>query len=231
MVWLYAGGVSLILPDMRFGTVSLDWVTYVGRVYATVGNLLYHMQHIYTSNSYRNKVVQIANHHQRDSNIPSTKSYAAIPQPNLNDRDTDEAPQYTKGGGYVPLNGTPLQFFYDSESTGGNIHYDHIVEIAAEVIEPENVSITVKSFSELCYTTQPILGMGESYLLYMVVYADRVVELNLGCGVTDNMLVGKREFSAVFPDFLSWIQRCVEEAKAAAGHSFYPGLNLDIPFT
>ena len=24
MVWLYAGGVSLILPDVRFGTVSLD---------------------------------------------------------------------------------------------------------------------------------------------------------------------------------------------------------------
>ena len=29
MVWLYTGGVSLILPDVRFGTVSLDWVTNV----------------------------------------------------------------------------------------------------------------------------------------------------------------------------------------------------------
>ena len=28
VVWLYAGGVGLILPDVRFGTVSLDWVTY-----------------------------------------------------------------------------------------------------------------------------------------------------------------------------------------------------------
>jgi len=27
VVWL-AGDVSLILPDVRFGTVSLDWVTY-----------------------------------------------------------------------------------------------------------------------------------------------------------------------------------------------------------
>jgi len=25
-VWLYAGGVSLILPDFRFGTFSQDWV-------------------------------------------------------------------------------------------------------------------------------------------------------------------------------------------------------------
>jgi len=28
MVWLYAGGVSLILPDVQFGTVSQDWVTF-----------------------------------------------------------------------------------------------------------------------------------------------------------------------------------------------------------
>jgi len=27
MVWLYAGGVSLILPKVQFGMVSLDWVT------------------------------------------------------------------------------------------------------------------------------------------------------------------------------------------------------------
>jgi len=28
VMWLYAGGLSLILPDVRFGTVSLNWVTY-----------------------------------------------------------------------------------------------------------------------------------------------------------------------------------------------------------
>jgi len=27
-MWLYAGGVNLILRDVRFGTVSLDWVTF-----------------------------------------------------------------------------------------------------------------------------------------------------------------------------------------------------------
>jgi len=27
VVWLYAGDVSLILPDVQFGMVSLDWVT------------------------------------------------------------------------------------------------------------------------------------------------------------------------------------------------------------
>ena len=29
VVWLYTGGVSLILPDVQFGTVSQDCVTYI----------------------------------------------------------------------------------------------------------------------------------------------------------------------------------------------------------
>ena len=144
----------------------------------------------------------------------------------VNNSDIDESPQYTVGGGFMPPNGTPLLFFYDCESTGGNIHYDHIVEIAAEVIEPEKVNITVKSFSELCYTPQPILGIGNVCIQPIILLALKTHIL--GCGVTDEMLVGKREFSAVFPDFLSWIQKCVTEAKKAAGNSFYPGLNPNI---
>ena len=32
-MWLYAGGFSLILPDVQFGTVSQDWVTYIVLLY------------------------------------------------------------------------------------------------------------------------------------------------------------------------------------------------------
>ena len=35
-MWLYAGGVSLILPDAQFGMVSQDWVTYISSVSATM---------------------------------------------------------------------------------------------------------------------------------------------------------------------------------------------------
>jgi len=28
VVWVYAGGVSLILPDVQFGMASLNWVTF-----------------------------------------------------------------------------------------------------------------------------------------------------------------------------------------------------------
>ena len=34
----------------------------------------------------------------------------------------------------------------------------------------------------------------------------------------------KQEFSDVFPDFLSWIKKCVTEAEEAAEKIFYPGM-------
>jgi len=64
-------------------------------------------------------------------------------------------------GGYLSSGKTPLLFFYDCESTGGNIHDDHIIEIAAEIVGPEKVYVTVKSFSELCFTSRIIGGIGK----------------------------------------------------------------------
>jgi len=63
-------------------------------------------------------------------------------------------------GGYLSSGRTPLLFFYDCESTGGNIHDDHIIEIAAEVVGLEKVYVTVKSFSELCFTSRIVSGIG-----------------------------------------------------------------------
>ena len=65
-----------------------------------------------------------------------------------------------ESAGFLSPNATPLLFFYDCESTGGNVHYDHIIEIAAEVVGPSKPFITEKSFSELCYTSDSILGIG-----------------------------------------------------------------------
>jgi len=62
--------------------------------------------------------------------------------------------------GNTTRNGTPLLFIYECQTTGGNIHDDHIIEVAAEVIGTEKEFVTVKSFSELCYTTRPIQGIG-----------------------------------------------------------------------
>ena len=63
-------------------------------------------------------------------------------------------------GRYLSSGGTPLLIFYDCESTGGSIHDDHIIEIAAEVVGPEKAFVTDKSFSELCFTSRHIGGIG-----------------------------------------------------------------------
>ena len=65
-----------------------------------------------------------------------------------------------ESAGFLSPNATPLLFFYDCESTGGNVHEDHIIEIAAEVIGPSKPFISVKSFSEFCDTPYSILGIG-----------------------------------------------------------------------
>ena len=71
-------------------------------------------------------------------------------------RETDN----NESAGFLSPNATPLLFFYDTESTGGNVHYDHIIEIAAEVVGPSKSFITVRSFSELCCTSYSLLGTG-----------------------------------------------------------------------
>jgi len=44
VVWLYAGSVNLIFPDVQFGTVSQDWVTYKQcQVYKVITQLLQHL--------------------------------------------------------------------------------------------------------------------------------------------------------------------------------------------
>ena len=52
----------------------------------------------------------------------------------------------------------------------------------------------------------------------------------LGCGVTENMLEGTREFSYVFSDFLSWVNKCAIEVGKVYNKLFYPGLYVSVCF-
>jgi len=74
------------------------------------------------------------------------------------------AGSWQPAGGYLLSGGTPLLFFYDCESTSGNVHDGHIIEIAAEVVGLEKF-VSVKSFSELCFTSQVIGGIGTALRL------------------------------------------------------------------
>ena len=51
-----------------------------------------------------------------------------------------------------------LQFFYKCETTCGSHYEDHIIEIGAAVIVPDDLtsSITTTQYASLCHTTRPI---------------------------------------------------------------------------
>ena len=56
-----------------------------------------------------------------------------------------------------------LLFFYKCETTGGSHYEDHIIEIGAAVIVPDNLtsSITTTEYASLCHTTRPINPNGK----------------------------------------------------------------------
>ena len=55
---------------------------------------------------------------------------------------------------------SPVLFLYDCEATGGSIYKDHIIEVASLVIEPDDASVSVKSFSSLCRSSRHICKIG-----------------------------------------------------------------------
>lgn len=55
---------------------------------------------------------------------------------------------------------SPVLFFYDCEATGGSIYQDHIIEVASLVIESDDASVSVKSFSSLCRSSRHICKIG-----------------------------------------------------------------------
>ena len=54
----------------------------------------------------------------------------------------------------------PLYFFYDCETTGGSYYRDHIIEVAASVLVPDGLDITITQFSSLCHTSRHIARKG-----------------------------------------------------------------------
>ena len=60
-----------------------------------------------------------------------------------------------------PTHGKRLMVLFDCETTGGSHYSDHIIEVAATMIIPDNVSITTVEFSSLCRTSKHISSFGK----------------------------------------------------------------------
>ena len=129
----------------------------------------------------------------------------------------------------VPVNGRQqLLFFYDCETTGGSHYTDHIIEVAATVIVPTNLSITstATEFSSLCHTSHPISPMGKqahSTHIICILCTIFCLSASMLTGITAKMLVGQPSFSSVFRKLLEWIKQCIQEA--CSDHDiYYPGM-------
>ena len=72
-----------------------------------------------------------------------------------------------------PLDGKLLLFMYDCESTGSTIYQDDIVEIAAVILAPDDVTISETSFSQLCKTSLPVSTVGNNIIFgnYNYIYS------------------------------------------------------------
>ena len=58
-----------------------------------------------------------------------------------------------------------LMFFFDYETSGLSMYKHHITELAAKVVAPSEVFISVTQFSALCYTALTITPSGDRFCI------------------------------------------------------------------
>ena len=70
------------------------------------------------------------------------------------------------------------------------------------------------------------LEVNKVYLVHCHVYLP-FIALKIH-GITSEMLVGQPPFNTVFPNFLTWIEQCVEEACCGNNDMYCPGIHICI---
>ena len=109
----------------------------------------------------------------------------------------------------------PVLISYDCESTGGNIHSDHIIEVCGKVFAVSDaVAISKPEYSSLVHSSRTIM---------------KVVEKK--CGITSQMLFGAPRFGHVLEELLDWISTTVKEVEEYHNIPHYPVLVAHNGFT
>lgn len=118
----------------------------------------------------------------------------------------------------------PLLFLYDCETTGLSIYNDHIIEIAAEVVDcPVPHSNT--TFTSLVKTSRriPLPGIEtNTRLIRKIMFTSLVINIT---NITPTMIRGERPLSVVFPEFLDWLITATSDISRATGSSYHPGVH------
>ncbi len=117
----------------------------------------------------------------------------------------------------------PLFFLYDCESTGLSIYNDHIIEIAAEVVNSPVINGST-TFASLVKTSRRIPAPGktpvksEQFLIRSLV--TKITN------ITPTMIRGERPLSVVLKVFLEWLISTTSTINSATGTPHYPGWQL-----
>lgn len=123
------------------------------------------------------------------------------------------------------MDGHPLLFFYDCETTGFSVYNEHITEIAAKVVGFPLSLLSRPAFSSLVMTTRNIPKVGEYMYIqyYGEVDYDFLTTVSRITGITTSMLSSERPPSVVLSDFLQWLLITTDEVTESTDITHYPG--------
>ncbi len=120
-------------------------------------------------------------------------------------------------------NAKPLFVLYDCESTGLSIYNDHIIEMAAEVV---NSPVTCRNgtFSRLVKTSRRIPTPGIHHPGHRKPNVIVIVVVIKITNITPTMIRDEQGLSVVFPAFLDWLITTTSDISSASGTPHFPGL-------
>ena len=119
-------------------------------------------------------------------------------------------------------NAHPLMFLYDCETTGLSIYNDHIIELAAEVMDCP-VPHTNLSFSSLVKTSRRIPLPGNFINHHPTHLALPIIVMRV-TNITPTMVRGERPLSVVFQEFCDWLMTIISDVSRATSTTYYPGI-------
>jgi len=160
--------------------------------------------------------------YQSDSAIPLDEVGEQVQAGDISDNeprfeDLDEFLECTEP------DGDPLLFAFDCEATGGSFYVDHIIEMAAVVIAPDNVIVTETSFSQLCKASRPNCACGNNkWYLFSLLTAKTLSKIN------NLSLLSERSVDLVFQSFCTGLKPALRKSMNHPRRHFIHIFCLDV---
>lgn len=121
---------------------------------------------------------------------------------------------------------TPLLILYDCETTGFSIYDEHIIEVAAKIINCPTVHNGL-TFSSLVRTARRIQAKGKFTINPCSLVDTHSIAVKVH-KIRATMLLGEKPLSIVLPELIKWISTVTADVSEATGSPHYPGKKKNI---